>query len=1176
MQRTRDGDLVASATDLVGFLACDHLTTLELGAAAGLWARPHQREDPEVRLLQERGEAHEQAYLERLRAEDRSVVEIARPEPRTPDGYRAAEAATLEAMRAGAGAIYQATLFDGRWIGYADFLVRVERPSPSLGAWSYEVADTKLARSVKAAAILQVCSYSARLAELQGLIPGSVHVVTGEGASHALALDDFDAYFRMVRSRFEAVVFGDGAEWTASIAGGSAPGGRPIAPRDPVTATSYPDPVDHCRVCAWFPVCVDRRRADDHLSLVAGMTRAGTGALMAADVQTLADLGRLDPKRTVPEVATRTLERLRGQARIQLEGREAGRSELDPLWERIPPRPDEQGRGLARLPEPSPLDVFFDIEADPWLDDGGREYLLGALSVGEDGAPWYRALWAHSPAQERAAFEAFIDDVMDRLEHDPRMHVYHYGGYESGAIKRLMQRHATREDEVDRLLRGGILIDLYGVVRQGIRASVESYSLKQVEHLFGFDREGRVTRAGFSVVEYEDWLHDGRQVHLDDLAAYNRDDCLATLGLREWLEARRTEAVEEGLDLARPESLDPSPTEAQAARDQETQARAEALRAGVPEDPAARTPDEAARWLLAALLDYHRREAKPEWWRWFELKDHLSVEELVVASDAIGDLTWIGDIGPEKRSVLQRFAFPPQDHRFKAGDGAVDPQTGSTTTIHEIDDAGGQLVLRRGPSVAADHPTALIPPSPIPTEVQRQALLRLADDILERGLEADGRYRAARDLLLRMPPRVGRQSLRIDGETAVQAGRRLVRALDRSALAVQGPPGTGKTYTGARMVLEALDAGLGPVGVTSQSHRAIGNFLEKLAEAAREEGRSLRIVQKAGEDDAAHHVAGVEVVGGNADVDARLAAGTVDVVAGTSWLLARPELDGRLGLLVVDEAGQLALATVLAMSGAAACILLLGDPNQLAQVTQGLHPDGAAASALGHVLGGATTLPSDLGLFLDTTWRLHPEVNAFTSPTFYDDRLETHPSNGLQRVIAPAPAGGVGIRWWPVPHLRNEQRSREEAEVVADLILALMDETWVDAKGRERPIALGDLLVVAPYNAQVAAVQQAIEDRLGAVRRDRVGTVDKFQGREGAVAVYTMAASSAEDAPRGMDFLYDVHRLNVATSRARALAIVVASPTLLDVRARTPDQMRLANAFCRFVELAEAQRSQGR
>jgi predicted RecB family nuclease len=1165
LQRHRDGTIVVSATDLVGFLACDHLTTLELGAASGLWDRPHEREDPEVRLLQERGEAHERAFLDRQRAEGRSVVEIARPEPRDPDGYRAAEAATRDAMRAGTDVVYQATLFDGRWLGYADFLIRVGTPSPVLGDWSYEVADTKLARSVKASALLQVCVYSDRLEQLQGVRPRDVHVVTGDGRTNTLRLNDYAAYYRAVRGRFEREVFG----------------ADHATPRDPATAGTYPDPVDHCRVCAWFPVCMDRRRADDHLSLVAGMSRAATAELAADGVPTLAALGRLDASRPVPDLNARTLERLREQARLQLAGRELGRPVEDPLWERIPPRTDEPGRGLALLPEPTRADLFFDIEADPWLEEHGREYLLGVLSVERDGTS-YRPLWGHGVEEERAAFEAFIDDVVARLERDPRMHVYHYGGYESGAIKRLMQRHATREDEVDRILRGGVLVDLYAVVRQGIRASVESYSLKQVEHLFGFDRQGRVTRAGFSVVEYEDWLRDGDPTHLEALADYNRDDCLATLGLRDWLEARRWDAVLDGWDLPRPKPVDGAPGDELAAQQAETAERVRRLREGLDLDPAVRAldPEAEARWLLASLLDYHRREAKPQWWHWFELRDRRSAEELVGESDAIGELVFETDLGPAARSILQRFRFPPQDHRFDVGDTPIEHGTGrGAGTIVELDDAGGTLVVKRSAGRADERPSGLIPSSPFPTDVLRDGLARFADDVIERGLAVDGRYRAARDLLLRRPPRIGRlhgdgAPLREPAEPVLDAARRVVVDLDRSVLAVQGPPGTGKTYSGARMVLAALAAGRRPIGVTAQSHRTITNFLEALDAAAGEAGISLSVVQKCDTVDHGDRLGSVRVVASNKAVDEALGAGSVDVLAGTSWLFARQAMDGRLALLVVDEASQAALATVLAMSGAAESILLLGDPNQLAQVTQGLHPDGAEASSLEHVIAGSATIPPERGLFLDTTWRMHPAVNEYVSASFYDERLGTHPATARQHVGAAGGGDGLdgaGIRWDPIVHTGDAQRSWPEAVEVATIVERLVGRPWTDFDGRERPLTLDDILIIAPYNAHVAHVQRAIEARFGRGRHDRVGTVDRFQGREGAVAIYTMAASSADDAPRGMDFLYDTHRLNVAVSRARAISIVVASPALLRVRARTPEQMRLANALCRLVEVAAEQ-----
>ncbi|HEY8845218.1 MAG TPA: TM0106 family RecB-like putative nuclease, partial [Candidatus Limnocylindrales bacterium] len=568
MQPQADG-IIVSATDLVGYLECGHLTTLELGRVDGRWERPPQRADPEVVLLQERGDAHEKAFLERLRAEGRSIHEVLKADLRTPEQLRAAEAETVAAMARGVDVIYQATFFDGRWRGHADFLLRVEGPS-DLGDWHYEVADTKLALSVKGSALIQVCVYSERLAKLQGREPLQVHVVTGDSITHTLRLDDFGAFYRAVKLRFEERVFGPG---------------RANPP------STYPDPVDHCRVCVWFPDCITRRRDDDHPSIVAGMTRAATERLQEAGVPTRRVLADLGPDATVPDLNPRTLERLRLQALIQVEGED--RRTL--LYELIAPVPDEPGRGLAQLPEPSPLDLFFDIEADPWIENGGLEYLLGVVEV-VDGAAVYTALWGHDRAAEKAAFEQFIDLVIDRLERDPGMHVYHYAGYEAGAIKRLMQRHATRQDEVDRLLRGGILVDLYNVVRQGVRASVESYSIKKIEKFYLPTREGPVTEAGFSVVAYETWLRDGDAQHLVDLADYNRDDCVSTWLLRGWLEERRAEAIGRGWAMERPSLADGLPSENQSAQQAETAPRVAALTADVPAGRTQASDDQRNRW----------------------------------------------------------------------------------------------------------------------------------------------------------------------------------------------------------------------------------------------------------------------------------------------------------------------------------------------------------------------------------------------------------------------------------------------------------------------------------------------------------------------------------------------------------------------------------------------------
>jgi predicted RecB family nuclease len=1153
VQRHADGTVVVSATDLVGFLECGHLTSLELGRIDGRWERPHQRTDPEVVLLQERGDAHEAAYLARLQGEGRTVHVGTKDGLTTPDRLRAAEADTLAAMRRGVDVIYQATLFDGRWRGHADFLLKVDGPS-DLGDWHYEVADTKLARSVKGSALLQVCVYSDRLTAVQGRRPERIHVVTGDSETHTLRLDDFAAFYRAVKQRFEDRVFG--------------------ARRDHPPST-YPDPVDHCRVCVWFPTCIERRRDDDHPSIVAGMTRAATERLQEAGVPTRRMLAVLDRSATVPDLNTRTLARLREQARIQVEGEDA--HEL--RYELIEPVPDEPGRGLALLPEPSPLDLFFDIEADPWIENGGLEYLLGLVEI-VDGSPVYRPLWGHDRAAEKAAFEAFVDLVMERLVRDPGMHVYHYAGYEAGAIKRLMQRHATRVDEVDRILRGGILVDLYNVVRQGIRASVESYSIKKIEKFYLGAREGPVTEAGFSVVAYETWLQDGDAQHLLDLGDYNRDDCVSTWMLRAWLEDRRREAIGRGWPMDRPSIQDGLPSEAQSAQQAETARRVDALTRDVPADRSRATDEQRNRWLLAQLLDWHGRDAKPEWWNFYRLNE-LGLDDLIESSEGIGGLVFVADLEEVGRgSRVRRYRFTPQDHRIRMGRNAVEPDGVNGLDggkVLAIDDVAGTIDLYRTAANLDRHPVALIPGKPIQVDVLRDSLRRIADDVLARGFDpVDGspRLRAARDLVARTRPRLrstggepATTAIRSDAEDPLAAAIRLALDLDHGVLPIQGPPGTGKTWTGARMIAALVRSGK-KVGITAQSHRAITNLLDKTSEAFAETHQPFAAVQKS-DGEAGSARAGVRIVDEAKDVAPLLAAGTVPIAAGTVWLWARADLLDAVDVLFVDEAGQLSLANTLAAAGAARALVLLGDPNQLPQVSQGIHPEGAGASALEHLVGDALTVPPDRGLFLPRTYRLHPDVNGFISEIFYEGRLGTDPSTGRQDLRGEPPFGGTGIRWQPIVHAGDDSSSVAEADRVVDAIEDLVGREWVDRDGRPRPLGIEDVVVVAPYNAHVAAIQACAERRLG--RPARVGTVDRFQGQEAPVAIYSMAASTVDDAPRGMEFLYDGHRLNVAVSRAMGLAIVVASPDLLLVAPHGPDQMRRANAICRLVEVAAEQ-----
>lgn len=1146
---------ILSPSDLVTHLACGHATELDRRVLAGELARPGGH-DPDLEVPRRRGDEHERDQLAQFKIAGLSVVEIRCAGSGVAD-LLAAEADTLAAMQAGVDVVFQATFFDGRWRGHADFLLRTELSS-DLGPWSYEVADSKLARRVKPSALVQLCSYAEQVARLQGVVPAELVVITGDGVHHRHRTADVAAFHRLVKGRFEAVVDGE------------------LEPTDAV-------PVEHCGVCPWAPRCEEGWRIGDDLRLIAGVGGGAAATLSAAGITNGALLAASTDGQPVEGMQLEVADRLRRQARLQLAQRGDGvvRHELlapeatagpsDPPGGATPGTPPPPARGLAALPAPSPGDLFFDIEGDPWVGGHGIEYLFGVVDAptGAQSVPRYSAFWGHDPAGERRAFEQLVDLVMERLEADPGMHVFHYAAYERSVLQRLAGRYDTRQAEVDRILRGKVLVDLYQVVRHAVLVSQEGYGLKKLEPLYlPVDaRSGEaVTDGGSSIAVYEEWLESRDPARLEEIRAYNEVDCRSTLGLRDWLEARRVDlALRTGSPVPRPEPVESKASAAVVAADDRQEAAAAALLAEVPDDGDARTPDDCARQLLADLLGWHRREERPGWWEWFDrrAKDDAG---LVADREAVGGLVHLGELDGQDRPDVHHYAFDPaQDHKLPLGKDVHDPRTGrSAGRLVALDVAGGTLELQRSPGTTASHPTALVPPPPVGTKVLSEALLDLAGHVTTRGLGGGGPWGAGLDLLRRRPPLAddgpgGPQQRR--GEAVGDALVRLAGSLGDGWLAVQGPPGSGKTHHGAAAVVALVAAGR-RVGITAHSHAAAGNLLDAVCLEAERTGVSVRALQRC-ERGRELSAPGVRRATGNPEVREALALGEVDVVVGTAWLFARPELRDALDVLFVDEAGQLSLASTLAVSGSARGLVLLGDPQQLAQPSKGAHPDGADVSSLDHVLAGAATIAPEIGLFLDQSHRMHPDICRFVSTLAYDDRLLPAAGCEHRRVEDGPVVGGAGLRWWPVEHAGDRTRSVAEADAVAGLVGALVGRTVTDRGGHTVALTVADILVIAPYNAQVATLASVLPEGV------RVGTVDRFQGREAPVVIYSLAASSAADVSRGIEFLLSTHRLNVAVSRAQALCVLVGSPALLQAPVRTPRQLRQVNALCRFVEQAD-------
>lgn len=1121
-------------------LGCAHATTFDRASATGRIPEPTGH-DPTRELRVARGQRHEASYVASLQAAGLVVEDL---NGQTID-------ATKDAMARGVDVIVQAVLGHdddtGTWSGRADVLRRVELPAgataPPWGAWCYEVHDTKLANETRGGTLLQLALYSEWLAAIQGVRPQHFHVVMPGDPFRieGYRLSSVDAYTRWALAGFVRAVAN--------------------APSD-AEIDAAPDPRPHCEVCRWWKDCDDRRHVVDHLSLVAGISRAQTRVLREAGLTTLEALAtglHRVPKR--PEHgAYESYERLHHQARVQL----ASRGIETPVHELLESRDEE---GLGELPTPRPGDLFLDFEGCPFVEPSGREYLFGVSWVDDARADRYAHRWAWTASDEHDAFGWLLDLIRERLSADPEIHVYHFGAYEGTALRQLASRWGGRMDDVDELLRGRVLVDLHAIVRRSLIAGVESYSIKSLEQLYGLRREAELPEARIALRRVEAALELGVDVtELGEAAVemvrrYNRDDCVSVRWLRDWLERERVVRERRiGRVLPRPARPD---AEASDKIEQRNTAIAEltaALRHDVPDDAIARSPAESARWLLADLLSYHRRESAATWWEYYRLAA-LDEDDAADEREALTGLVFDSQ-RPDGRSTIRRYRFSRQDVAIRVGDDmhvqnprGADKLARRLATVSGIDRAEGWIELRAGAKLwppTTPHPRMLFRHKSFSTDAKASALQDLARWVVTP--DETPTWRAAWELLTRAAPRL---------RTGTIANPRdVVGDLDHTVLAIQGPPGTGKTHTGAEMILRACASGM-RVGITSGSHAAIRNLLEKVVEIAKTQGTSAKLAHRTEEDDE-DPLDGIDNIDDSKQVAGLLDARTYDVIGGTTFLWCREDLRGALDILFVDEAGQLSLADTLAVAGAAKSLVLLGDPQQLQQPCKASHPEGADVSALRHLLGAENTIAADRGIFLGTTWRLPPKIRDFTSEVFYDTRLGGLAQLEQRELLGTDRFVGHGIFRVAIPHDGCSIRSPEEVDAIRTIISELLagGVTWRDMDGVVAPLTNKDILVVAPYNAQVDDLCVALRP-LGV---DKVGTVDRFQGQQAPVVLWSMTSSTPHDAPRGLGFLYDGFRLNVATSRAKVACIVVGSPSIFDVDCRTAADVQLVNRWCVLAE----------
>lgn len=1133
--RKNDGAIIFSPTDVSRYLESPFASWMErfaLEHPEECAARDTQ--DPFLEVLQNKGYAHEDNVEKQFRSLGKSVTKV---EERGDKGKEA----TLSAMKQGVDIIVQANLHAAPFAGYADFLIKIPGKS-DFGDYLYSVWDTKLSTSVKPTFIIQLCCYVEMLESIQGAVADEIGVILGNGEKESFLVRDFYAYYQLIKEAF-------------------------LRSQNSFDSTKQPDPASSVSYGNWSDYANTLLIEQDHLFQVARITRSQIKRLNDANVHTLTQLAQYNESH-VTGLNPFMLPKLISQAMIQLESRG-----LDVPKFQVLPHAAGEHKGLALLPPPTPQDIYFDIEGYP-LVEGGLEYLWGSTYFDNEGHRCFKDFWAHDEEEEKQTFIDFITWVYSLWLSNKQLHIFHYANYEIAACRKLMSRYGVCEHEVDELLRNEVFVDLYKVVSSGLLIGEPRYSIKNVEHLYRESRSTDVGTGGDSVVVYDEWRDsnatggEGRtwetSERLKSIRDYNIDDCDSTQELAQWLEERKQE---QGITYLGKE--DQEETVANEDVEQLIILRDRLLAKA---EAAKNSNDVVNAQLienLAWLLEFPRRERKPLYWKLFDRLGSTYLE-LMEDLDCLGGCirTSAPAFKPtdRARNMAYEYSFDIEQE-FKGATNrlyvlGIEAANGRALTVKYLEEhsdlEAGRIVVQSSiqlPSVVSFVPDDIVPAGHIPRAIQ---------DVVSRFDESSLGECAILDFLRRSRPRIrggneGPIASNELGDKQLAQITKAVQNLDNSYLPIQGPPGTGKTYTGKHIIAELVASGA-KVGISSNSHKAIYNLLSGAAKLCIDKGVEAEVVcTKEPDDNFWEYSIGVTE-------NAKLAEHAVPgcILGATAWGFARDEMVGKLDYLFVDEAGQVSVANLVAMSRSTRNLVVMGDQMQLGQPSQASHPAESGLSILDYLLHETPTIDEDMGVFLGTTYRMHPRLNDFISDHIYEGKLSTDSAN-VKRVLAGIPKGsplnGIesGIVFIPVEHEGNTQGADEEVEQIEELVAQLLKANIVQEDGSHRRVSMSDILFVAPYNLQRVKLQQALGSDA------KVGTVDKFQGQEAPIVILSMCSSDANESSRGLDFLLDRKRLNVALSRAMSLAIVVGNPSLALTHVTNVKQMRLLNLFSAIV-----------
>ncbi len=1119
-------------------------------------------QDAMMELLADKGNNHENTFLAELKNQfgNDNVFEI------NTENRDLAAKKTKTAMHKGYPVIFQAYLQRDGFAGFADFLIKRDGCS-ELGDYYYEAWDTKLSRTTRPYFLVQLCCYSWMLEKIQGIIPEETVVVLGNQQQDRYRIAAYYSYFTNLKTGF----LNFQQKFTGNF-------------------SKRPDPAFEKEYGRWSSYAEQLLKQSDSLALVANMRKSQIKKLLNAGIHTMSELADSEIT-SIKSMAPETFNKLKDQAEIQCRSRGQDKPEYQIIQ-------SDNGKGLSALPPASELDIYFDIEGHSIID-GGLEYLWG-VSYKDKCAPQgnhyaFKDWWGHNQVQEKQAFEDFIDWSYQRWQQDPGMHIYHYASYEVTAMRKLSIRYETRQEQVAELLRNGVMVDLYKIVKNGLLIGEPKYSIKNVEHLYRGKRDTDVANGADSMVFYENWRDRGgldewclknhgyqgwradpdnfdwnQWPVLKDIRDYNIDDCESTLELADWLRVQQQSSGITYSPAVSDETNEAKKTDRQITSAEKKQALLEwqKLLHGRYDSDDSLKQDRIAS-LLNALLGFYNRERKPKAWAYFErmekTEDQLFDDDMVILNMTIKSINETD--GMIRCSGIYDSAQPIRKDKFSSATIADSDLKIKNLQFTEPDGNVDFEIAAQETVISEDSIVTLFADEPfINTEKLEQRLCKITEDYFNNRL-----LTPALEIVFKQAAPVfnnnydylpiTRQQYQ-ENDSYLNAIITAIKEMNNSCLCIQGPPGAGKTYTAKHVITALVNQGK-RVGVMSNSHAAIMNLIKPLSKQLKH-----HVVVKIGglgkQSEFKEHYPEHEHPNFKYRTGFKFTKKqpyeAFSVVGATAYGFASDiAYESPLDYLFVDEASQVALANLVAVSGAAKNIILMGDQMQLEQPVQGSHPDQAGSSALEYMLEDHAVIPEHKGIFLERTYRMHPAVCQPLSEVVYEGKLQADADNSNQVIQIPSSDlihRQNGILTINVQHEDNTQCSHEEVDKVQQLIVELKTGQFIDKQGQAKPIDDHDILVIAPYNMQVNLLKDKINGNI------KIGTIDKFQGQEAPVVIISMAISDVEESSRGLDFVFDINRLNVAVSRAKALAIIVSNQDQGNCQVNSLRQMEKVGFFC--------------